>query len=67
MRGGAESPTDRRREVITHGTMTIGVVEGSRDEGFRAFDDDGRLLETFETLPAARRSVYEHHRGREAA
>jgi hypothetical protein len=61
---GAASRTspERVEETISAGTHRIGSLVGDRQNGFRAFDENGALIELFETRDAARRAIYEAHK-----
>jgi hypothetical protein len=49
-------------ETVTAGLKTIGRIVGDPVRGFTAYDTDGRIVETFSTLSAARRALAEAHR-----
>jgi len=55
----APDPTE---ESITDRLSTIGSVAGDGEHGFRAYDENGDLIEVFETRPAARRAVFLRYR-----
>ena len=53
---------ERAEEAIYSGTARIGGVAGGPTEGWSAFDEDGRLVEVYESRAAARKAVFERHR-----
>ncbi len=59
------SRSNRRAEpeTVTHGTQNIGSVLPAPEGGFDALDPDGNLIDTFETITAARRALFERHKG----
>jgi hypothetical protein len=59
----ARRGTEPHVESITAGTEHIGAVSGDRKGGFKAFDENARLIDVFETREAARRAVYARHKG----
>lgn len=54
---------DDNIEVVTDRSHTIGRVGGDAVRGFAAYDEDGRLIETFPTKSAARSAILAHWRG----
>jgi hypothetical protein len=52
------------REAVTDRTVRIGTVAPAPEgTGYDALDVDGNLVETFETIVAARRALFDLHRG----
>lgn len=63
MTGATASSDPDDRETISDRLATIGSVSGNPVDGWHAYDEDGRLIDTFSTRPAARRAVFDHWRG----
>lgn len=52
-----------RAEAVYYGTAYIGSIASNPNGGFDAFDVDDKRLNTFESIAAARRALFELHCG----